>query len=49
MAVDKPWGVQFHAESEVLMEGCAAKELELRVCMWGMTDAGLEVVRAGLD
>lgn len=49
MVVDKPWGVQLHAESEVLTEGCGAKELELRACQWGMIDAGLEVVKAGLD
>lgn len=49
VAVEEPWGAQFHDGSDSLIEGGGAMELEPRVCIWGMTGARVEVVGAGLE
>lgn len=44
--VEEPWGAQFHNGSDSLTEGGGTMELEPRVCIWGMTGAGVEAVGA---
>lgn len=41
--VEEPWGTQFQDGSESLTGGGGAKELEPRVCIWGMPGAEVEV------